>query len=111
MLFRSIALILTFFVPKIFTAIAFDSGGVASGPRATTFLLPFAIGASQARGGNVATDAFGIIAMVAMTPLIAIQILGLYYRMKTRREQAQATAALPPEEDIIELEVEEETHV
>lgn len=107
----AIALILTFFVPKIFTAIAFDSGGVASGPLATTFLLPFAIGASQARGGNVATDAFGIIAMVAMTPLIAIQILGLYYRMKTRREQAQATAALPPEEDIIELEVEEETHV
>ena len=49
--------------------------------------------------------------MLFRSPLIAIQILGLYYRMKTRREQAQATAALPPEEDIIELEVEEETHV
>lgn len=106
----AIALGLSFFVPKIFTAIAFDSGGVASGPLTATFLLPFAIGASQARGGNVATDAFGIVAMVAMTPLIAIQILGLYYRIKTRREKVRETPALPPEEDIIELEVEEETH-
>ncbi|HML46477.1 MAG TPA: DUF1538 domain-containing protein, partial [Clostridia bacterium] len=106
----AIALALSFFVPKIFTAIAFDSGGVASGPLTATFLLPFAIGASQARGGNVATDAFGIVAMVAMTPLIAIQILGFYYRIKTRRGKGQETPALPPEEDIIELEVEEETH-
>jgi len=72
-----IALIITFFVPKLFTAIAFDSGGVASGPMTATFLLPFAMGACSALGGNIITDAFGIVAMVAMTPLITIQIMGL----------------------------------
>ena len=78
----AIALILTFFVPKIFTAIAFDSGGVASGPMTATFLLPFAMGACEALGGNIITDAFGIVAMVAMTPLITIQIMGLVYKVK-----------------------------
>lgn len=78
----AIALILTFFVPKIFTAIAFDSGGVASGPMTATFLLPFAMGACEALGGNIITDAFGIVAMVAMTPLITIQIMGLVYKIK-----------------------------
>ncbi|MDR1328365.1 MAG: DUF1538 domain-containing protein, partial [Oscillospiraceae bacterium] len=77
-----IALILSFFVPKIFTAIAFDSGGVASGPMTVTFLLPFAIGVCTARGGNVITDAFGIVAMVAMTPLITIQIMGFIYKLR-----------------------------
>ncbi len=77
-----IALVLTFFVPKIFTAIAFDSGGVASGPMTATFLLPFAMGACEALGGNIVADAFGIVSMVAMTPLIAIQIMGLVYRIK-----------------------------
>ncbi len=77
-----IALVLTFFVPKIFTAIAFDSGGVASGPMTATFLLPFAMGACEALGGNIVADAFGIVSMVAMTPLIAIQIMGLIYRIK-----------------------------
>lgn len=76
------ALILSFFVPKIFTAIAFDSGGVASGPMTATFLLPFAMGACQVAGGNIITDAFGVVAMVAMTPLITIQIMGLVFRMK-----------------------------
>ena len=80
-----IALALTFFVPKIFTAIAFDSGGVASGPMTATFLLPFAMGACEALGGNIITDAFGIVAMVAMTPLITIQIMGLIFRIKERR--------------------------
>ncbi len=84
----SIALILTFFVPKIFTAIAFDSGGVASGPMTATFLLPLAQGACIAIGGNVVTDAFGVVAMVAMTPLITLQILGLIYRIKSRRAEA-----------------------
>lgn len=77
-----IALLLSFFVPKIFTGIAFDSGGVASGPMTTTFLLPFAMGACEAVGGNILTDAFGIVAMVAMTPLIAIQIMGFVYKRK-----------------------------
>jgi hypothetical protein len=75
-----ISLILTFFVPPMFTGIAFDSGGVASGPMTSTFLLPFALGAAEASGGNVLTDAFGIVAMVAMTPLVAIQVLGFVYR-------------------------------
>ena len=80
-----IALILTFFVPKLFTAIAFDSGGVASGPMTATFLLPFAMGACQALGGNIITDAFGIVAMVAMTPLITIQVMGLIFRVKENK--------------------------
>ena len=78
----AIALILSFFVPDVFTSIAFDSGGVASGPMTATFLLPFAVGACAAVGGNIAEDAFGVVAMVAMTPLIAIQILGLVYKLR-----------------------------
>ena len=78
----AIALILSLFVPKIFTAIAFDSGGVASGPMTATFLLPLAQGACEAVGGNIVTDAFGVVAMVAMTPLITLQVLGLVYQVK-----------------------------
>ena len=89
------ALLLTFFVPKIFTAIAFDSGGVASGPMTATFLLPFAMGACSASGGNIITDAFGIVAMVAMTPLITIQVLGLIYRLKAEHLQREATGREP----------------
>lgn len=81
----AIALLLSFFVPKIFTAIAFDSGGVASGPMTAAFLLPFAMGACEAVGGNIITDAFGVVAMVAMTPLITIQVLGVVYQMKEAR--------------------------
>jgi len=89
-----LAIGLAFFVPKIFTAIAFDSGGVASGPLTSTFLLPLAMGASSAVGGNIITDAFGVIAMVAMTPLITIQIMGLYYKIKsTRNEDAETQTA------------------
>ena len=80
-----IPLVITFFVPPIYTGIAFDSGGVASGPMATTFILPFAIGACSALGGNVMTDAFGIVAMIAMTPLISIQVLGLIGKTKQDR--------------------------
>ncbi|MBE6910096.1 MAG: DUF1538 domain-containing protein [Ruminococcaceae bacterium] len=85
-----IALMLTFAVPDIFTAIAFDSGGVASGPMTATFLLPLATGATFAVGGNVVTDAFGVVAMVAMTPLIAIQLLGVSYRLHEERAEEQA---------------------
>lgn len=77
-----IALILSFFVPTLFTAIAFDSGGVASGPLTTTFLLPFAVGACIELGGNVVTDAFGVVALVAMTPLIVIQALYVFKNNK-----------------------------
>ncbi len=80
-----IALVLTFFVSKIFTAIAFDSGGVASGPMTATFLLPFAMGACEALGGNIITDAFGVVSMVAMTPLITIQVMGLIFKIKENK--------------------------
>jgi len=72
-----LALGISFFVPKIYTAIAFDSGGVASGPMTAAFLLPLAQGACSAVGGNIVTDAFGVVAMVAMTPLITVQLLGI----------------------------------
>lgn len=74
------SLIISFFVPTIYTGIAFDSGGVASGPMTSTFILPFAVGACEAIGGNVMTDAFGIVALIAMAPLITIQTLGFYAR-------------------------------
>ena len=80
----AISLGLTFLVPPIFTGIAFDSGGVASGPMTATFLLPFAMGACSALGGNIMTDAFGIVAMVAMTPLVTIQTMGLYSEIRHR---------------------------
>ena len=100
-----LALAMTFFTPRIFTGIAFDSGGVASGPMTTTFLLPFAMGACEALGGNVLTDAFGVVAMVAMTPLLTIQALGLIYQHRQNRME-QAAQMLPEEEDddIIVLE-------
>ena len=73
-----ISLGLSFFVPGIYTAIAFDSGGVASGPLTSSFILPMSIGACMILQGNdkVMADALGIVAMVAMTPLITIQLLG-----------------------------------
>ena len=83
------ALILSFFTPRIFTAIAFDSGGVASGPMTATFLLPFAMGACMSLGGNVVTDAFGVVTMVAMTPLLTIQGLGLLSQLRGRKKRLE----------------------
>lgn len=94
----AIALVLSFIVPDIFTAIAFDSGGVASGPMTATFLLPFAVGACDALGGNVVSDAFGVVALVAMTPLITIQILGLVYKIRSSKQGAAVTEAVEAEE-------------
>ena len=105
-----IALGLSFVVPPIFTAVAFDSGGVASGPMTATFLLPLAMGACDALGGNMLTDAFGIVAMVAMTPLIIIQLIGLLYKLKTgglRRKKSAAPTHLEAEEEIITLSKED----
>lgn len=96
-----IALILTFVVPDIFTAIAFDSGGVASGAMTASFLLPLALGVCQSVGGNVATEGFGVVAMVAMTPLIAIQILGLIYKIKTDRLKNKVQQSETAREEII----------
>lgn len=84
----AVALILSRFVPSVFVGIAFDSGGVASGPMTSTFLLPLAMGACSAVGGNVMTDAFGVVALVAMAPLIAIQVMGLIYMRKSRAVSA-----------------------
>ena len=85
-----VAIVLSFFVPKIFTAVAFDSGGVASGPMTATFLLPFAIGACTSVGGDIVADAFGVVAMVAMTPLITIQVIGLIYKLQAGHAEAAA---------------------
>ena len=81
----TLAILLSFRVPDIYTAIAFDSGGVASGPMTATFMLQFMVGVSIALGGNVLTDAFGIVAMVAMMPLLSIQVVGFYYQRKARK--------------------------
>lgn len=80
-----IAIALSFMVPKLYFAIAFDSGGVASGPMTAAFIVPFAQGACSAVGGNMMTDAFGVVAMVAMTPLITVQIMGLISVIKDKR--------------------------
>ena len=93
------ALLLSFRVPRIFTAIAFDSGGVASGPMTATFLLPLTMGACEALGRDILTDAFGVVAMVAMTPLITIQLLGVFYQRKVRRIRE----VTPAEERAMEL--------
>lgn len=80
-----LAIILSFVTPKIFTSIAFDSGGVATGPITTTFLIPFSIGLCTTLGGNVLTDAFGVVAMIALMPLISVQISGLIYKIKMKK--------------------------
>ncbi|MBQ3800093.1 MAG: DUF1538 family protein, partial [Treponema sp.] len=87
-----LSLLLSLFCPPMFVGIAFDSGGVASGPMTSTFILSFAIGAAAASGGNGAQMAFGIIALVAMTPLIAIQILGIVFRIKSGMKKAEKEA-------------------
>ena len=100
----AIAIGLSFFVPKIFTAIAFDSGGVASGPMTATFLLPLAQGACAAVGGDLVADAFGVVAMVAMTPLITIQIMGAITKIKHSKHAVPERALDGLDEDaIIEL--------
>ena len=94
-----ISLGLSFFVPKIYTAIAFDSGGVASGPLTSTFILPFAIGSCVTMGGDILSDAFGIVAMVAMTPLITIQMLGFTAISKKRMSEKLAMKRILDEDD------------
>ena len=96
----ALALLLMIFSPPMFTAIAFDSGGVASGPMTATFLLPLALGACQAVGGDIAQDAFGVVALVAMTPLIAIQLLGILYGT---RQRGASVGVSEEREEIIEL--------
>jgi hypothetical protein len=78
---------LSYRVPPIFVGIAYDSGGVASGPMTATFILAFAQGAAKAiPTANVLIDGFGVIAMVAMTPIVAIQTLGFIFKIKSEKE-------------------------
>ena len=95
------ALALSFFVPDIYTAIAFDSGGVASGPMTATFMLQLVMGASIALGGNVLRDAFGVVALVAMMPLLSIQLVGFLYERRAKRTAREAPVY--GDLDIIEL--------
>ena len=102
-----IALVMSRFVPKIFVGIAFDSGGVASGPMTSTFLLPLSLGTCVAVGGNLMTDAFGVVALVALTPLIAIQIMGLIYnykKTKIRKTIVVNAAMLADSDEIVDFE-------
>ncbi len=86
-----IAMIMTCITPNLFVGIAFDAGGVASGPMTATFILAFANGVAAAmEGADVLTDGFGMIAMVAMAPLIALQILGFIYKIKSKKEGAES---------------------
>ncbi|MDR0817930.1 MAG: DUF1538 domain-containing protein [Clostridiales Family XIII bacterium] len=88
------AILLSMFVPKIFTSLAFDSGAVASGPMTATFILPFTMGACAAAGGSMMMDAFGVVAMVAMMPLVTVQVIGFIYDRKMRSAKAEEEVVL-----------------
>ena len=88
-----IALGLSFFVPRIFVGISFDSGGVASGTMMSAFVLPLCTGACDTLGGNVMTDAFGCVALVAMAPIISIQLCGLAYKLKSEHRARRFVVA------------------
>jgi hypothetical protein len=103
------ALALMFFVPRIFTGIAFDSGGVCSGPMSSTFLLPLAMGTCEGVGGDMMIDAFGIVAIVAMTPLIVIQFMGLIYNLK--QKEAATEQDIRKDETIGAITPEEAGHI
>ena len=101
----SLALIMARKTDPIFVGIAFDSGGVASGPMTSTFLLPMAIGACTGVGGNITTDAFGVVALVALAPIIAIQATGLLYVYKSKQP---VETEVPEDTDYEIIELEEE---
>lgn len=104
----AIALGLSFFVPKVYTTIAFDAGGVASGPMTATFLLPLAIGATEAirSSADILTSAYGLVATVALMPLITVQVLGLIAKLKDQRSARKVDEFIASikEEEIIEFE-------
>ncbi len=100
----ALCFILAFFSPKLFTAIAFDSGGVVSGPMTVTFALPFVIGACNAIGGNVFTDAFGTVAMVALAPVLIVMLTGTVYKYYVRKaELGSELEQLPEVKDTVDL--------
>ena len=82
--------ILTFFAPKMFVGIAFDSGGVASGPLTVTFMLAFCQGIASGTGGAATLiDGFGMITMAALMPLITLQLLGVVYKIKLKKNPSR----------------------
>lgn len=97
----AVSLIISFFVPPIFTGIAFDSGGVASGPMTSAFMLPFAVGAAEAAGADILTQAFGLVAMVALAPLITIQCMGFYGNIRRRMAMRRAADGMRELPDVI----------
>lgn len=99
------AVALSFYCPGLFTSIAFDAGGVASGVMAATFMLPLAIGVCEARGASdtVMIDAFGTIALIAMAPPISIQIAGVMYKLKLKHSEAAIAAIDAIDDEVIEL--------
>ncbi|MBQ9266988.1 MAG: DUF1538 domain-containing protein [Clostridia bacterium] len=98
----ALSLILSFVVPEIFTAIAFDSGGIASGTIEAAFLSPFIIGVCEVVGGNVMTDALGFLGISSLTPILSVQVLGLIYMIRSRKAKSQKTVKAG-EEEIIDL--------
>ena len=101
-----LAISLSFFVPRIFTGIAFDSGGVATGAMATTFVLPLIMGACQAYGVDSMLYGFGTLAYIAVTPLLTIQILGLIVKIVNNRKLAKEEAIIEKDArvDIVEFD-------
>jgi len=97
-----ISLALSLFVPPVYTAIAFDSGGVASGPMTSGFILPFAVGACMGVQGSdaVLRDAFGVVALVAMAPLITIQLLGFKAIVANKVKEKQAMKRILDADDM-----------
>jgi|AGTN01.1.fsa_nt_gi Protein of unknown function (DUF1538). len=90
-----LVIILSFFISDIFVGIAYDSGGVAAGTMTATFLLPYAQGAAEyIPGANVVTDGFGVIAVVALIPLLTVEILGLIYKISTKKQQRKTARQL-----------------
>ena len=87
------------FTPDIFTMVAFDSGGAVTGPMTTSFLLPLVIGICYSCNGNVLTDAFGLVALVALSPLLTIQLLGIIYNIKL----SKGKNVIDIDETIVEL--------
>ena len=100
-----VAVALSFYCPGLFTSIAFDAGGVASGVMAATFMLPLAIGICEARGAadSVMIDAFGTIALIAMAPPISIQIAGVMYKLKLKHSEASVAVVDMVDDEVIEL--------
>ena len=101
--FYAIVFAAAFLSDESILSVAFDSGGVASGPLTATFMLPFATGACEALGGNVMTDAFGLVALVAMMPLITVQVMGAIYVVKSRHASQEPQLPDFGDNEIIEL--------